>query len=285
MSWTQSQNWRPSSAKPLRRAFLVAVMLCVCTSTAAAVELKPETIQAFDRYIAAVEARLEPCWRGRHFLWFAGSPGVREQLRAGAIVTQAGQGNGIVAVKDGMIQDQMGAVFIPDTNLKRVLALVQDYNRDSVYYKPDVIHARIESRTGDRFLVRARVIKAKLFLSDVLDIDNDIQFFPLDARRVYSRSISRRVAEVSRPGKPHEHELPVGRDRGLLWRINGYWFFEEADGGVYVTCESVTLTRDVPFLMSTLLSPLIHELPAEAVRTSLDETRRAVMSAARDSEP
>ena len=170
----------------------------------------------------------------------------------------------------------MGALFIPHTNLKSVMAVVEDYNRHSEYYKPDIIMAKIESRSGNRFLVHTRVVKAKFFLSDVLDIDNDIQFFPLDAKRVYSLSASQRVAEVSNPGKAHEHELPVGHDRGLLWRLNGYWFYEEADGGVYVTSESVTLTRDVPFMMSKLLSPIIHELPAEALRTSLEQTRKAV---------
>jgi len=250
--------------------------LLVCASAGVAVELKPETVQAFDRYISSVEARLEPRWHGQHFLWFDESPNIRQKLLTGAIVTQPGQGNGIIAIKNGLIQDQMGAVFIPHTNLKSVLAFVQDYNRHSEFYKPDVIMAKIESRTGNHFLVHTRVVKAKFFLSDVLDIDNDIQFFPLDAKRVYSRSASQRVAEVSNPGKPNEHELPVGHDRGLLWRLNGYWFFEEADGGVYVTSESVTLTRDVPFMMSKLLSPIIHELPAEALRTSLEQTRKAV---------
>lgn len=268
----------------MKRVFVVAAVLCACASASGAVDLKPETIQAFESYIASVEARLGPRWRGQHFLWFDDSPEIRQKVQAGAIVTRPGSGNGIIAVKDGLIQDQMGAVFIPDTNLKRVLAVVEDYDRHSVYYHPDVMTSKIESRSGNHFLVHTRVIKEKLFLSDVLDIDNDIQFTPLDAGRVYSRSVSRRVAEVSNPGKAHEHELPEGRDRGLLWRINGYWFFEEADGGVYVTCESVTLTRDVPLLMSRLLGPIIHDLPAEALRTSLDETRKAVKSA-RDAQP
>jgi hypothetical protein len=43
----------------------------------------------------------------------------------------------------------------------------------------------------------------------------------------YSRAYSTRVAEVTDPGTPREHELPVGKDRGLLWRLFGYWFYEE----------------------------------------------------------
>jgi len=25
-----------------------------------------------------------------------------------------------------------------------------------------------------------------------------------------------------------------------MWRINGYWFFEESDGSVFITCDSIT---------------------------------------------
>jgi hypothetical protein len=71
---------------------------------------------------------------------------------------------------------------------------------------------------------------------------------------------------------------PAGHDRGLLWRLYGYWFFEERDGGVYIACESITLTRDIPFGMSTLLSPVIHDLPGESLRKSLEQTRKAVAS-------
>jgi hypothetical protein len=58
--------------------------------------------------------------------------------------------------------------------------------------------------------------------------------------------------------------------------MNGYWFFEERDDGVYITCESITLTRDIPFGMATLIGPVIHDLPGEALRKSLEQTRRAV---------
>ena len=245
-----------------------------------AVELKPETIDEFNRYIAAAEARLEPRWRGEHFLWFDESADLRQRILNGAVVTQPAQGNGIIAIKGGLIQDQIGAVFIPRTSLTSVLALVQDYNHHSDIYKPDVVAVKLESRNGNDFLVHTRVVKAKFFLSDVLNIDNAIHFVPLDSKRVYSRSASQRVAEVSNPGKRNEHELPVGQDRGLMWRIYGYWFFEEADGGVFITCESITLTRDIPFVMAKLLSPIIHELPAEALRTSLEQTRKAVAALA-----
>jgi hypothetical protein len=243
-----------------------------------AVDLKPETIQAFDRYIASTEAKMQPHWSGENFLWFDDSPEIRLRLLAGAVVAQPVQGNGIVALPGGLIQDWIGAVFVPKTTLKETLSLVQDYPQHTQIYKPDVSDVKVLSHSGNDYTIRTRVVKSKFFISDVVDIDNQIHFVSLDSKRVYSRSVSQRIAEISNAGKHNEHELPVGHDRGLVWRANGYWFFEESDGGVFITCQSVTLTRDIPFLLAKVLSPLVHELPAEALKTSLEQTRSAIVN-------
>jgi hypothetical protein len=243
-----------------------------------AVDLKPETIQAFDRYIASTEAKMQPHWSGENFLWFDDTPEIRLRLLAGAVVAQPVQGNGIVALPGGLIQDWIGAVFVPKTTLKETLSLVQDYPQHTQIYKPDVSDVKVLSHSGNDYTIRTRVVKSKFFISDVVDIDNQIHFVSLDSKRVYSRSVSQRIAEISNAGKHNEHELPVGHDRGLVWRANGYWFFEESDGGVFITCQSVTLTRDIPFLLAKVLSALVHELPAEALKTSLEQTRSAIVN-------
>ena len=248
-------------------------------------DLKPETIEAFDRYIAATEAKMQPRWSGERFLWFDDIPGLRQRILAGEVVAKPIEGNGVVNLPGGLIQDWIGAVFVPDTTLKNVLAVVQDYPKHTDVYRPDVTDVKVQSHNGGEFLIRTRVVKAKFFISDVLDIDNEIHFVSLDAKRTYSHSASRRVVEIANPGKHNEHELPPGHDRGLMWRINGYWFFEESDGGVFITCESITLTRDIPFLMGKMLSPILHELPAEALKTSLEQTRKAIPREARLTAP
>jgi len=243
-----------------------------------AVDLKPETVEAFDRYIASTDAKMQPRWSGEHFLWFDASPDIRLRLLAGAVVAQPIQGNGIVALPGGLIQDWIGAVFIPKATLEETLRVAQDYPQHVQTYRPDVAEVKVLSHSGNDFLIRTRVVKSKFLISDVLAIDNQIHFVPLDSKRVYSRSASRRVTEISNPGKQNEHELPPGHDRGLMWRINGYWFFEERDDGVFITCESITLTRDIPYLMAKLLGPIVHELPAEALKTSLEQTRKGIVN-------
>jgi hypothetical protein len=217
-------------------------------------------------------------WSGEHFLWFDDSPDIRLSLLAGTVAAQPVQGNGIVTLPGGLIQDWVGAVFVPNTTLPETLSVVQDYPKHAQIYKPDVTDVKVLSHVGNDFAIRTRVVKSKFFISDVVDIDNQIHFVPLDSKRIYSRSASQRVVEISNAGKLNERELPVGHDRGLVWRVNGYWFFEERDGGVFITCESVTLTREIPFLMAKLLSPIVHELPEEALKNSLEQTRKAIVN-------
>lgn len=268
----------PFFAQYLKRPLILASVVLLCSKTGGAIELRAETIDAFNIFIASVETRLESSFSGRHFLWSDEFPSVRQQLLNGAVIVQPAQGNGIVALKGGMVQDWRGSVFIPRVTLRDVLSVVQDYDRHGDFYRPDVESARIESRQGNEFLVSMRIVKAKFMLSDVLNTEQAIQFVQLDPQRVFSRAYSKRINEVTGAGRRDEHELPAGHDRGLLWRLYGYWFFEERDGGVYVACESITLTRDIPFGMIALLGPILHDLPGESLKKSLEQTRKAVVS-------
>ncbi len=260
----------------MRRALLIAAVLALGAAVAAAVDLKPRTLEAYDRYIADTDAKMQSRWMGDHFLWFDDSPDIRARLMSGVVVAQPVAANGVVAVPGGLIQDWIGAVFIAKTTLDQTLRVVQDYPQHAEWYKPDLAEVKVLSHTGGDYLIRSRIVKSKFFITDVLEVDNAIHYVTLDSKRVYSRSESQRIVEIANPGKPNEKELPPGHDRGLMWRIAGYWFFEEADGGVYITTESVTLTRDIPFLMGKMLSPILRELPAEALKTSLEQTRKAI---------
>jgi hypothetical protein len=261
----------------LLRTQVLAALLLITSVSIWAADLRKNTVEAFDHYVADLEARLEHRWQGDGFLW-SDTLLQRDQMARGATLIQPALGNGNIEIKGGLIQDWTGAIFIPSANLRSVLEVAQDYQHHNEIYKPEIASALVRSHTGNDFAVFMRIVKSKLFLSDVLNTEHEIHFVPIDLKRVYSRAYSTRIVEVSDPGKPSERELPVGKDRGLMWRMYGYWFFEERNGGVVVECESVTLTRDVPFGMGRLLSPIIHGLPAESLRKGLESTRKAVLS-------
>ncbi len=260
------------------RLRVLGAIFVIAPFHALAVDLKKETVDAFDHYVSDLERRLEHRWHGDGFLW-SDTLAQKDQLQHGAILIEPAHGNGTIELKGGLIQDWVGAIFIPSANLAAVLGVVQNYGHHGEIYKPEVADALIRSHNGNDFNVFMRIVKSKMFLSDVLNTEHEIHYVPLDGKRVYSRAYSTRIAEVHDPGKPGERELPVGKDRGLLWRLYGYWFFEERNGGVVVECESVTLTRDVPFGMGHLLSPIVHGLPAESLRKGLESTKKAVLNA------
>jgi hypothetical protein len=93
---------------------------------------------------------------------------------------------------------------------------------------------------------------------------------------LYSISRSTRIAEVKNPKKSYEVEAPVGDDAGFLWRLNAYWRFEEADGGVYAECESISLSRDTPLGLGWALNGFVQKLPKESMLNTLLGTRKAV---------
>jgi len=257
----------------MRTCLVIALIFAFSSKHAAAVELTPEASEAFKTYISTFEAQR---LKNASSLDADADAAERQQLLHGQVVVKPGRNNGETQVKSALIHDWMGTIFIPSTTLKQVLATLQDYPRHSEMFAPDIRDARVRWHSGDDFNVYMRIVKSKLMITDVLNTEQDIHFSRIDARHEYVRAYSTKITEVSNAGTANEHELPVGEDRGLLWRLFGYWFLEERDGGVYAEYQSITLSRNVPFGMNAVLGPILHNVPAESLRASLEKTRRAV---------
>ena len=240
-------------------------------------DLLPQTSALFDNHISAIETRIEQRYKQPQFLTMA-EAAKTEKIKQGTIVVEPAAGSGNLDVKGGMIQDWKGSMFIPSAKLADVLAVAKDFPSQAQTMKPDIAAVKVRSQVGDRFQVYMRLVKSKFVLTDVLNTEHDIRFVQSDPKRAYSFGRTTRVAEVVDPGKPGEHELPVGKDRGFLWRTAGFWLFEEKDGGVFVEWQSVSLTRDIPLGMGKLFGSILKSLPAESVRFSMEATRKAVMA-------
>ena len=224
---------------------IVIMAMLASTARSSASELKPETLTAFDKYIGLKEARLEQPFAGGSFLWADAAPDRNRQLRDGAVLAQPASAQREVKVPGGLIHDWVGAVFIPGTTVEKTIALVQDYNNHRNVYQPEVVDSKILTHNGDDFKVYLRLKKKKV-LTVVLNTEHDVHYVHLNRERWQSRSYSTHIGEVENADKPDERELPAGKDHGFLWRLYSYWRFEERDGGVYVECEAVSLTRNVP---------------------------------------
>ncbi|MFL6312372.1 MAG: hypothetical protein ACJ71W_09720 [Terriglobales bacterium] len=267
------------------RIFSVLVFAAALGSTASAAELKPNTAAAFDRYVGATEARFANELRpGGTFLYIDGmNPDARrqayEQLKQGEILVEKleTKAPGVSSdVPDGMVHHWVGLIFIPGATLAKTLPIVKDYDRRADLYKPDVSASRTLAHNGDDFKMFLR-LHQKRFTTVDFNTTYDVHWGSVDASKVYSNSISTRIAEVKDPAKPDGEELPVGAGHGYLWRLNTYWRFEEKDGGVYLQCEALSLTRDIPTGLGWLLKPLVTSIPRQSLNRALGQTRNVVI--------
>ncbi|HTS13828.1 MAG TPA: hypothetical protein VMH00_17035 [Candidatus Limnocylindrales bacterium] len=253
---------------------------------ATAAELKQETIGAFDHYVRLTEAGIDTgLASGEPFLWAERLPTDRRaaaesELREGQAVIERietfDRGKPMEC-PGGMIHHWIGTVFIPGATLGQVLALVEDYDHHQDYYRPDVMRSKIVRQSGDDFVVEMRFYKKKIITS-VVDSTHEIGYTKMDATHARSRSWTTRVQQVENAGKPDERLLPEGHDDGFLWRMNTYWRFEEKDGGTYVECQTISLTRDIPTGLGWLIGPYVTSVPKESLTFTLEMTRRAVLA-------
>ena len=236
----------------------------------------PEAVQAFEEHIRATESRLRAQLRGDEgFLW-ANTPERRQRVRQGAVICEPGSRNGEIKIPHGLIHDWVASVFIPNAGVDEVLSLIEDYDNHKNIYKPEVIDSKTIERRGDDFKVRMRLLKKKV-ITVVLETEHEAHYERLDPHWWRSYSYSTRIAEIENYGEPRERERPAGQDRGFLWRLNSYWAIRERDGGAYVECEAISLTRSVPAALGWLIDPIVRSLAKDSLVNTLRGTQAAVL--------
>ncbi len=247
-------------------------------------ELKPTTVEAFDKYMRLTDARNEQeLKQGAPFLRVDALP---EAERAAAYAAlkrgevkierlETRENGAKIRCPDGLIHHWAGAVFIPGATLDETLALLEDYDHHFIYYGPDVQRSKIEQHDGDHFRVFLR-FKRKKIITVVLNTVHEVRYSRDAAARAHSRSSAVRIAEVEHPGQSDEREKTPGDDGGFLWRMETWWRMEERDGGTYVQNEVVSLTRDIPVALKWLIGPFVTSIPKETLAATLEATRKGI---------
>lgn len=266
----------------LRRKILLAgVVVSGFTAIVGAADLEPRTVAAFDKYVRVTESQMVP----DPFLRIDSLPATERREKLAGVqrgelyierltTREAGK---TIDVPDGLIHHWLGAVFVPDASLAQALELLQDYDHHAEIFRPAIARSKLVSREGDVFRVDLRFFMKKV-ITVVVDTENEARFERLAADRARSRIYSLRVAEVADPGTPQERQRPVGHDGGFLWRLYTYWRFLERDGGVYVQCEAISLTRGIPFALGWLIGPFVNSIPRESLAFTLETTRKTLAS-------
>jgi hypothetical protein len=258
-----------------RWAIALAAATALSASLAAA-ELQPRTIAAFDRYVRATEAQLktEPFLRIDR-LTAQQRTETLALLRGGGLAIETAQvrdGGRDIDVPGGLIHHWVGTAFVPGATVEQALKILQDYDRHERIYAPVIARSKLLSHEGDRFHFFLR-FRMKKVITVVVNSEHDARFSRPSPDRAEGWIHSTRIAEVEQPDETDERERPVGNDGGYLWRLNTYWRLLGRDGGLYVQCESVSLTRGIPTGFGWLVGPFVTSIPKESLTFTLETTR------------
>jgi len=239
----------------VRRALAFA---CLAGATLAMADgdarMKPQTLAAFEAYVAAVQ---EVFLAADH---------------TGTVLPRPGA---IVRVPGGLVHHWTGAIMIPGVGLDDVLAVSQDYGHYADVHTP-VLQSQLLERDGNRFYIRMRMRSDAGPLSAVLDAWSTVTYLATErGMRVMSqtRHIRQLGSDLQAAGPPPA----PGDESGNFWAANTFTSFEPVNGGVRVELDTVGLSRRFPRLLGWLIEPFARRLGLSSVERTHEEFRSAVV--------
>lgn len=253
---------------PRRRAYvLVASVLAAPAMDAAGPTAA--TIAAWDAYIGKVEARLDT--EATRDASLSLTAPARAALARGEVWIDDAEtiSPGAIDVPNGSIHHWRGRVLIPRISLDRLMAIVRD---PASHTQDDVLDARLLERDEDTDRVFLKITRSSI-VTAAYNTEHTVRYRTVGPTCVLSRSVATKIAELDAVGTPAEREKAPGQDRGFLWKMNAYWRYERVEDGVLVTLESATLSRDVPWLLSPVASPIVNRVARESVGRTLRAIR------------
>lgn len=271
---------RSRSTQPARRldggiisGTLTAVFCATLCNLPAPAAPAVGTLKAFDQYAAAVEERIRSDSGTAKFLRALPDESARARVRKGEVLMESAEALGLkpaIAIPKGQVQHWIGAAFLQNVTIDDVLPRLRNYDNRSKYMAPEIIASKLEDSQGDVFHVYLRLAETSI-LTGVFDLQLRVVYHAEGPGRlaIASRSVS--VVEVADSSAPLAGS--AAKDRGLLWALNHYWRILQMDGGLYVECEALVLSRRTPVLLDWIAPPLI----ARAARGSLMKTIHATI--------
>ncbi len=274
-----------NSGHSVRLGMMLAVLCLARGQELLAAELTPATVRAWEAYVATAESRIHrELSQGGQFLSSdfqrpQAAADDRQAMLLGRIVVarmESLDGNGrAIRVPDGMVHHWRGGMFIPGVDLAQVLARVENPTPDEIKQE-DVLQSTVLGRSEGYLKLYLKLQRTKI-VTVVYNTVHEIRYERQPRNRAWSSSRTLKIAEVSHPNSPDEQEKPEGRDHGFLWRLNSYWRYEQVQGGVFVECESLSLSRSIPSFLQFMIRPIIDRVARESMSRTLDSMRARIL--------
>ena len=199
---------------------------------------------------------------------------VRRQLLRGETVVRempaATENDRRLEVPDAMVHHWRGAVLLRGAKLDDVVRRLkaEPPRADN----QDVLASSILEQRGDEMRVAIKVQRIR-FVRVVYNTEHAVAFTRHTATRASSRSMATKIAELTEPGTRSEREVGSGEDRGFLRRWHSYWRYEQVAEGVIAECESVSLSRPVPWGLGFMVGRLIDSTARQSMERALAGVR------------
>ncbi len=264
-----------------RAAFVLACVFLV-SATVTALELRPATLAGYRRYVDRTEARIAAARAGTvPLLWVDRQPAavraaVLARLRRGEVVVEPvetrDEAGHAIEIEGGLVHHWVGTVLLPAVSIDRAAAFVQDYDAYPTIFGPFIRRARVLEHSGDHYVVAMRTFVSKI-VTVVMDGDYVIDYRRVSPTELVSTTVATHLFEVHDAGHADERREPADQASGDLWRYRMYCAFEAHPDGSLEQCESITLTRPVPFLVGWLVKPLLMGIPRDTLAFTLERVR------------
>jgi len=238
------------------------------------IKVSPQTLAEFQRYADTVETSLNARWQGKqNFLFIDDDEATKKQVLAGELfIKQMGNGQP-VAINDGLIHDWLGAIYIPNTKMERVLQVLQDFDNHKNIY-PEVADSKLIRRTGDDLTGYWR-LQQKGLVPVILDVEQDVHYQQLLPGKWKVEAYARNITEIDTGLFTRGRRFPPGEGHGYLWHLYGYWSLQEYRGGVLAECRTLSLSRDIPAALAWAVGPYVQKMPQNSLTSTLTHTRDA----------
>ena len=261
------------------------MVLAIAGTLLAVPDLSPATLKAYEKYVSITEQRIRaeragtaaPFWVDRQPERVKAS--AWQKLRRGEVIAEPleTRDNGQeIEVPDGRIHHWVATTLLPGAQVDRVLAVVRDYDRYPQVFAPLMTRAKAIEKQGDRDVVTLRTSIKKL-ISVVMEGDYVMEYFRLGPTRVATTTIATNLHQVINEGRADERREPTDRTDGYLWRYRMYCTLEQRPEGALDQCESLTLTRTVPGLVSWLVGGTVAAIPRDSLTLMLAGTKKALV--------
>ena len=271
---------------------LATVSILSLDSPVQGAELKPETLQAWDRYVRLTEDRIgsELASEKGFFIHEFGRPSEANvtwqsvhsgQVMVSRMETEDPRGRAI-KVPGGMIHHWRGTILIPSVRLEQVIHRLR-YPDPRVPPQKDVLETRILDRDQDSLRIYLKLVRKKI-VTVAYNTEHLVRYRWHDPFRASSRSMATRIAELEKLHTPQEREKIPGLDRGFLWRLNSYWRYQQVDGGVVVECESLSLSRGYPVIFKPIVAPIVRSIARRSMKRTLASLRHRLLISNTDKE-